>query len=950
MPSVSLKRLIVKNKDTHQLFQQLLNLSSERIGVEDSKGELILGVTIHNPKNKYPLELGGDILGWVYGGEQAGILAGLLIHYATKESERKTLGREVLTMYREINVIYNFSEKLAKTIEPKVIADLTLEEANHLIKATGGAVMISNQSPNKHLEVLSATGSEFPDQKELNSIKSSFRKISDFSSAEIINEVARAPRYSKLDPSIKSLIYAPLKVKEKVLGIIVLFDEKVDAYKAADLKLLTTLALQAGSAIESALLSKKIIEEAKSREEALKRIDKLKDEFLANTSHELRTPLNGIIGLSESLYDRAADTNQKEDLSMIISSGRRLASLVNDILDFSKLKNFDIEIQRKPVDLFSLTEIVLRINTHLIIGKEISLENRIPVDLKAASGDENRLQQILNNLIGNAIKFTESGHVIVSAKTEDDVITVSVSDTGIGIPEDKRDVIFQEFQQADGSISREYAGTGLGLSISKRLAELHGGKMWFESKPGKGSIFFFSLPASDESASLPAGAPILARVAVETKKEETSPEEPSNNISFKNNGKISHILIVDDEPINHQVLKNHLSSDSYQISMALNGEDALKALENGIKYDLVLLDVMMPRMTGYEVCQKIREKFMPSELPVIMVTAKNQVQDLVHGLNIGANDYLAKPFSKQELLARIKTQLDLNKIFDIVGRFVPNEFIKSLGKDRITDVNLGDQAHKDVTVLFTDIRGYATISEQMTPEENFNFINAYNLRMGPIIQQNNGFINQYLGDAIMALFPSQPEDALRSAIQIQKKLSAYNHQRLAKGRIPIKIGIGLHTGSLIMGITGDDQRLDAAIISDTVNSASRVESLSKYYGANILLSEDSINELNDPSLFNFRYLGKVQVKGKNNSLKIYECFDGDAEGIIEKKKASIGSFNEGMNHYFEKDFAMAALGFQQVVKQNPDDASANLFLRKSGQFIATGVPQDWDGVEVMHSK
>jgi TolA-binding protein len=153
-----------------------------------------------------------------------------------------------------------------------------------------------------------------------------------------------------------------------------------------------------------------------------------------------------------------------------------------------------------------------------------------------------------------------------------------------------------------------------------------------------------------------------------------------------------------------------------------------------------------------------------------------------------------------------------------------------------------------------------------------------------------------------------------------------------------------------MGITGDDQRMDAAIISDTVNSASRVESLSKYYSANILLSEDSINCLETPDAFSFRYLGKVQVKGKNNSLKIYECFDGDTDEVIEKKKASLDAFNDGMMHYFAKDFAMAALGFQQVIKENPDDATAKLFLQKSGQLIATGVPQDWDGVEVMSSK
>ena len=152
-----------------------------------------------------------------------------------------------------------------------------------------------------------------------------------------------------------------------------------------------------------------------------------------------------------------------------------------------------------------------------------------------------------------------------------------------------------------------------------------------------------------------------------------------------------------------------------------------------------------------------------------------------------------------------------------------------------------------------------------------------------------------------------------------------------------------------MGITGDEQRMDAAIISGTVNSASRVESLSKYYGANILLSEDSIKEL-DAAAFNFRYLGKVQVKGKNNSLKIYECYDGDAKEAIAKKSDSIQSFNEGMEHYFAKDFAMAALNFQKVVKDNPEDSTAKLFLQKSGQYIAAGVPHDWDGVEVMDSK
>jgi class 3 adenylate cyclase/ActR/RegA family two-component response regulator len=593
-----------------------------------------------------------------------------------------------------------------------------------------------------------------------------------------------------------------------------------------------------------------------------------------------------------------------------------------------------------------------------VSGKNIELLNKVPYDLTPIDGDENRLQQILNNLIGNAIKFTESGSVTVSAEEKNDKVVVAVTDTGIGIPEEKQDVIFQEFQQADGSISREFAGTGLGLSISKHLVELHGGKMWVESKANMGSSFLFTMPVSLESfyrkaTSLHLESPFepldeevedMNAVGLENS---TSNTERSR---IKANGEVLNILIVDDEPINHQVLKNHLSSESYRITQAMNGKEALEALDNGDKYNLVLLDVMMPKMTGYEVCQKIRKKFIPSELPVIMVTAKNQVQDLVHGLNIGANDYLAKPFSKQEFLARVKTQLDLNRIFEVTGRFIPNEFIKSLGKERITDVLLGDHVHMDVTVLFSDIRDYTTLSEQMTPKDNFEFINAYNGRIGPIVQKNHGFINQFLGDAIMALFPHNPEDSLKATIEIQQNLRYYNEKRIKKGRQIIRTGMGIHTGPLIMGITGDDHRLDAAIISDTVNTASRVESLSKHYHSNILLSEASIKGLKDPEKYHFRFLGKVQVKGKNNILKIFECFDGDDPVLAAKKEITLKSFNAAMEFYYNKKFEESAEYFRQVLSKNPDDQMAKSFILRIKQLEHAEINDKWDGIEVMASK
>lgn len=377
--------------------------------------------------------------------------------------------------------------------------------------------------------------------------------------------------------------------------------------------------------------------EAKNQE--LQRLDKIKDEFLANTSHELRTPLNGMIGIAESLIDGAAGSLselQQQNLAMIVSSGHRLANLVNDILDFSKLRYQTLELQLKPVSVRELVEVVLTLSQTLIRGKSLQLINAIPPDLPAANADENRLQQILHNLIGNAIKFTDKGVIEVSAKvvtaakpdelTETNlqnlpqqILAITISDTGIGIPETKRDRIFDSFAQADGSTAREYGGTGLGLTITKKLVELHGGTIWVESQVGVGSQFHFTLPVAYKSpVSINKRSPINRRINSETGELSVLPL-PSDSASGGHSFTIAtankpgthpfKILIVDDEPVNLQVLVNHLSLQNYAITQASNGIEALATIENGFKPDLILLDVMMPRMTGYEVCQKIRQQF-----------------------------------------------------------------------------------------------------------------------------------------------------------------------------------------------------------------------------------------------------------------------------------------------------------------------------------------------------
>ncbi len=696
----------------------------------------------------------------------------------------------------------------------------------------------------------------------------------------------------------------------------------------------------------------KKLEQERTLVSRLKQVDQLKDQFLANTSHELRTPLNGIIGLSESLKDGAAgklSTEAVENLDMITNSGKRLTHLVNDILDFSKLKNHDLQLNLQPVDLHAVADVVLKLSEPLAQNKNLELVNTISTNVPLVEADENRIQQILHNLVGNAIKFSRNGKIVLGAHTTIDFAEVSVADTGIGIAAEHLDKIFESFEQADGSTERQYDGTGLGLSVTKQLVELHKGSISVKSVIGKGSTFTFTLPLSSENRSgkLQEKAQAIERIQpieADISHEREVSVEPGKEAKY------TQILIVDDEPVNRRVLQNHLTVAGYGVKEAANGEEALKLIDKGEHIDLVLLDVMMPGLSGYEVCEKIRAKYLTSELPVVLLTAKNRVSDLVTGFNAGANDYLTKPFSKNELLSRIKTHLNLNGIHKAASKFVPTEFIRSVGRAEITEVVLGDHVEKEVTVLFSDIRGYTHLAEGMTPRQNFKFVNSYVGKMGPIIQDNEGFVNQYLGDGIMALFPMGGGNALQAAIDMQKAIQQYNLRRVNDGNIPISVGIGMHTGPLVMGIIGDIHRNDTAIIADTVNTASRMEGVTKHYGANIIISENSLETVENREDFSLRYLGKVRVKGKDEVVGIYECFDGDEEESMVMKQKTLKDFEKGLAHFLADEFPKASAVFDKVLTKNPNDGVAKYFMTKSAEYTISGPPADWKAVNTMQEK
>ncbi|HYE84497.1 MAG TPA: ATP-binding protein [Clostridia bacterium] len=414
--------------------------------------------------------------------------------------------------------------------------------------------------------------------------------------------------------------------------------------------------------LQSFVLARRFSEAFKnvnSLSQKLLKLDKIKDEFLANTSHELRTPLSGILGITEAMMKEESgqlSSIQKQNLSTIAGSIRRLTNLVNDILDYSKLKHGDIRLNIRPMQIEGLISTVVNIFKQLSRSKEYDVILEIPEGLPPVLADENRVVQILYNLIGNAAKFTVRGYVRISAKKIHNMLEICVSDTGEGIPQDKLEDIFKSFEQVDTSLTRRHGGTGLGLPITKQLVELQGGSIWVESKLGIGSRFYFTLPVSSVSPEAKEPDMSVSELAA------SDTEELTDNTKKLGDG--TRILLVDDDTVGLQASTAILRLGSYAVKAVNSGKAALEEIRKHSDYSLVILDVMMPEMSGYDVCRKIRESKSAFELPVLMLTAKAAIEDIVMGFEAGANDYLQKPFEPEELLARVGTLVKLKASVD----------------------------------------------------------------------------------------------------------------------------------------------------------------------------------------------------------------------------------------------------------------------------------------------
>jgi len=313
---------------------------------------------------------------------------------------------------------------------------------------------------------------------------------------------------------------------------------------------------------------------------------------------------------------------------------------------------------------------------------------------------------------------------------------------------------------------------------------------------------------------------------------------------------------------------------------------------------------------------------------------------------------MLKLLSSQAAISLENAQLynNISALNTAYERFVPRQFLSFLEKESIIDVQLGDQVEKEMTVLFSDIRDFTSLSEQMTPAQNFQFVNGYLSRMEPIIIKHHGFIDKYVGDAIMALFPTHADDAVRASIGMLRRLNHYNITRTRPDRQPIKIGIGLHTGRLMLGTVGGHSRMDGTVISDAVNLGARVEGLTKLYGATLLITEHTYAHLEDPTHYAMREIDRVAVKGKTQPVTLFDLFDGDSAEQITLKKQTLTHFALALGMYRQQEFAFAIELFSDILQQNRQDKAAKLYVARCRELQQRILPANWDGVFIATTK
>ncbi|HSR34148.1 MAG TPA: GAF domain-containing protein [Anaerolineae bacterium] len=430
------------------------------------------------------------------------------------------------------------------------------------------------------------------------------------------------------DDPTRSYIGVPLLSRDHVIGVLSVQSRQAFAYNEEDVELLETVATQASTAIENARAYERLAETA----EELREIDRFKTQFLANMSHELRSPLNSIIGFSRVMLkgiDGPLTELQEADLTSIYNSGQHLLALINSILDMSKIEAGKMELSFQELSLPEVLNAVIGTTNALVKDRPIELRSEVPENLPTVWADGQRVRQVLLNLMSNAAKFTERGYIVLKAEVGPEFVTVSVTDTGVGIASEAQRRLFIPFQQVDGSTTRRAGGTGLGLAISRSFVEMQGGEIWVESQPDRGSTFYFTLPIYQ----------VLQSREAESSERELDPDRKA-------------VLAIDDDAGVIALFRRYIENDGYQLIGVTESVHAVQTAQR-LAPDLtaIILDVVMPNSDGWQVLRALKQNPETRDIPVILCSI---VEGVEQGLKMGAASCLRKPVTRDELLNALR--------------------------------------------------------------------------------------------------------------------------------------------------------------------------------------------------------------------------------------------------------------------------------------------------------
>ena len=466
----------------------------------------------------------------------------------------------------------------------------------------------------------------------------------------------------------------------------------------------------------------------------------------------------------------------------------------------------------------------------------------------------------------------------------------------------------------------------------------------------------------------------------------------------------SSIVIVDDSRSIRGHVRRVLESapEAFKVIEHEDGLDALRwlsTLSPSNLPDLILLDRNMPQITGDECIRILKADSLWNTIPVLFLTAQVSVQNLVQGLvHLAADDYLPKPFAADELIARVQVLLRMKKAEDqsrelnrqlqhaldeqviayqelkttklklaeteaanrltrLFEKFVPKGFLERIAPEGLESLRFGTAESDEATILFSDIRSFTDLSEPLSPQELMDFLNDYLKMMNMSIMVNHGFVDKFIGDAVMAIFDrteqssNDARNALNAGMGMLQVLGTMNQKRKRQGQIPISIGIGIHTGPVVFGTLGFEERMDSTVLGDAVNLASRLENLTKYYGASLLFSDQTYEALGDEKEnLLIRKIDTVMVKGRKQAVTIYELFNSDSLDVQSAKKMVMQSFEEPLSLYRQRKWIEAEQLFTDLARNQPLDSLPTIYVERCQNLLENSPSDDWAGVHVFNQK